>query len=77
MEESVVTEAKERKTVEVQNQAHSDSILRRERNRPHRVLATGSDSQTACLQRDPAALASFSAREEASCGRTTRQLTMP
>ena len=44
-----VTEVKESKTAEVQNQPHADRVLRRERNRPHGVLATGSDSQLACL----------------------------
>ena len=65
MEVSVIAEAKESKTVEIQNQAHADCVLRRERNHPHGVLDTGSDSQPACLQRDPAALALFKAREEA------------
>ena len=33
----------------VQNQAHADHVLQHERNHPHGVLATGSDSQPACL----------------------------
>ena len=38
---SVVAEAKESKTVEVQNQAHADHILRRERNRHMEFLLQG------------------------------------
>ena len=49
VEVSIVAEANESKTVEVQNQAHTDRVLRRERNRPHGVLTTGLDSQPACL----------------------------
>ena len=49
VEVSVIAKAKESKTAEVQNQAHADRVLRCERNRPHGVLATGSDNQPACL----------------------------
>ena len=49
VEVSIIAEAKESKTVVVQNQAHTDRILQHERNYPHGVLATGSDSQPACL----------------------------
>ena len=49
VEVSVIAKAKESKTVEIQNQAHVNRVLRLERNRPHEALATGSDSQPACL----------------------------
>ena len=52
VEESVVAEAEESKTVEVQNQAHTDRVLRRERNRPYRVLGTGSNGQPAYVYKE-------------------------
>ena len=54
----------ESKTVKIKSQSHVDHVLRCQRHRPQRVLATGPDDQSASLQRDPAAFASLSAREE-------------
>ena len=65
MEESDVAEAKESKDVKVKCQAHVDRVLRRQGHCAHGVLATGTDDQSACLQRHPEAFASCRAREEA------------
>ena len=57
-------EAKESKTVKVKSQSHVDHILRCEKHRPLWVFATRPDNQSASLQKNPAAFASLSAREE-------------
>ena len=59
MEVSDVAEAEESKTVKIKSH-----VLRCQRHCPHCVLATGPDDQSASLQRDPVAFASFSVQEE-------------
>ena len=64
VEVSDVAEAEESKTVKIKSQSHVNHVLRCQKHRPQWVLATGPDDQSASLQRDPAAFASPSAREE-------------
>ena len=64
MEVSDVAEAEKSKTVKIKSQSHVDHVLRCQRHRPHWVLTTGPDEQSASLQRDPAASSSLIVREE-------------
>lgn len=57
MEGSNFTKAKE-------SQSHVDCILQCQGHCPQQVLATGTNNQPACLQRDPAIFSSFIAGEE-------------
>ena len=47
-----------------ESQSHVDHVLRCERHRPQRIVATGPDNQSASLQEYSVAYASLSVREE-------------